>query len=210
MTKRGKNSAAEKTGSVDRWNARLNKTKHVMWLLFGLSFLETIVLPVPIELVLIPFMVTNRGRVWKAAAYVTAGCLVASLFGYGIGYFFFETAGKWLIVTMDWQHEYDKFQTIFNEHGFFAILTVGIIPIPFQAAMLTAGAAEYPVWKFVLAATIARGIRYFGLAWLVHAFGENTQRIWDRHRYAAICIFALIVTIIWALTKLLQSIVLQH
>ncbi|MGB3222716.1 MAG: VTT domain-containing protein [Desulforhopalus sp.] len=203
MTKSGENQAAGKTGSVARWHARLNKSGHVMWLLFGLSFLETIILPVPIELVLIPFMLTNRERVWKTAAYVTAGCLVASLFGYGVGYFVFETVGKLIIEIMGWQHGYDKFQTIFDKHGFFAILMVGIIPIPFQVAMLTAGAVEYPIWKFVLAATIARGIRYFGLAWLVHTFGEQTEKLWHRHRYTTIFAFALVIASIWVLAKFL-------
>lgn len=179
-----------------------------MWLLFGLSFLETLILPIPIEFVLIPFMLTNRHRLWKTAAYVTAGCLAASLFGYGTGYFLFETAGEWIIHTMGWQQGYEKFQTLFDQHGFFAIIMVGVIPIPFQTAMLTAGAAGYSVWKFVLAATLARGIRYFGLAWLVYAFGEQAEKLWDNHRLIAGLALVLIVGALWALTQWLSSVLI--
>lgn len=179
-----------------------------MRLLFGLSFLETIILPIPIEFVLIPFMLTNRHRLWKTAAYVTAGCLAASLFGYGMGYFLFETGGQWMIKTMGWQQGYEKFQILFDQHGFFAILMVGVVPIPFQTAMLTAGAAGYPVWKFVLAATLARGIRYFGLAWLVFVFGKQAENLWQNHRLSVGLGLAIIVGALWALTQWLSSVII--
>lgn len=179
-----------------------------MWLLFSLSFLETIILPIPIELVLIPFMLTNRHRLWQTAAYVTAGCLAASLFGYGIGYFLLETAGEWMINTMGWQQGYEKFQNLFDQHGFFAILMVGMVPIPFQTAMLAAGAAGYPVWKFVLAATLARGIRYFGLAWLVFVLGKRTVILWQNHRLIVGLCLAIIVVALWALTQWLSSVLI--
>ncbi|MFN2354894.1 MAG: YqaA family protein [Desulfopila sp.] len=193
---------------IGHWLERLKRSRHVMWLFFGLSFLETIILPIPIEFVLIPFMLTNRHRLWKTAAYVTAGCLAASLFGYGMGYFLFETAGEWIINTMRWQQGYEKFQNLFDLHGFFAILMVGVVPIPFQTAMLTAGAAGYPVWKFILAATLARGIRYFGLAWLVFVFGEQAENLWQNYRFSVGLGLAIIVGVLWALTQWLSSAVI--
>ncbi len=202
----GKNRSHDKgQDRVGRWLARLNRSEHVMWLLFGLSFLETIILPIPIEFVLIPFMLTNRERLWKTATYVTGGCLAASLLGYGTGYFLFETAGEWIINHMGWQQGFEQFKTLFHQHGFFAIMMVGIVPIPFQTAMLAAGAAGYPLWKFVIAATLARGIRYFGLAWLVYAFGEKAERLWECHRLSAALALALIVVAIWALTQWASS-----
>lgn len=70
---------------------------------------------------------------------------------------------------------------MFAEHGFLAILAIGVIPIPFQIAMLVAGAAKYPLLLFVLAAIIARSIRYFGLALLVVLFGDRALALWRRH-----------------------------
>lgn len=36
-----------------QWFERINRSKNMLWLLATLSFLETIILPIPIELVLI-------------------------------------------------------------------------------------------------------------------------------------------------------------
>ena len=57
--------------------------------MFWASFAETIIVPIPIEVVLIPFMMARKHQIWWIAAVVTTGCLLASLVGYGIGYFFF-------------------------------------------------------------------------------------------------------------------------
>lgn len=56
-----------------RWLERLNGSKHMLWLLALFSFLETLIVPVPIELVLIPLMALNRQRIWRIATVTTAG-----------------------------------------------------------------------------------------------------------------------------------------
>lgn len=171
-----------------RWLERLRNSRHAMWLLFFGSFAETILVPIPIEVVLVPYMALNRPMIWRAATVVLAGCLTAALFGYGLGYLFFETAGEWAIASFGWREPYAEFSRMFEAHGFLAILAVGIVPIPFQIAMLTAGAAGYPLTLFLAAAIVARGIRYYGLALLVYAFGERIADQWraDRRRVIAV------------------------
>lgn len=164
-----------------RWFDRLNGSKHMMWFLGVLSFLETIIIPVPIEVILIPLMAINRKRLWTIATVTTAGCLLASIVGYGVGMVLYQSLGTWFIETMGMQSAYESFQGFFDQYGFIAILALGILPIPFQVAMITAGLSGYPFLLFVLAAVIARGLRYYGLAWLVHQFGERAQTLWERH-----------------------------
>lgn len=167
--------------SAKQWLKRISESKHTLWLLGILSFLETIIIPVPIEVVLIPLMAANKHRIWTLATVAMAGCLAASLLGYGIGMTLYESAGTWFIETMNMQSAYESFQAFFDEYGFIAILTLGVLPIPFQVAMITAGLSGYPILLFVLAAVISRGIRYYGLAWLVNRFGGRAEELWQRH-----------------------------
>lgn len=164
-----------------RWLQRISSSRHMLWLLGTLSFLETIIIPVPIEVVLIPLMAANKHRIWTLATVTTAGCLLASLLGYGIGMVLYQSAGTWFIETMGMQSAYESFQGFFDQYGFIAILTLGILPIPFQVAMITAGLSGYPIFLFVLAALMARGIRYYGLAWLVSRYGKRMEELWQRH-----------------------------
>jgi membrane protein YqaA with SNARE-associated domain len=176
-----------------RWLERLNGSKHMLWLLALFSFLETLIVPVPIELVLIPLMALNRQRIWRIATVTTAGCLAASLLGYGVGMVLYQSVGTWFIDTMGMQNAYQAYQGFFDRYGFIAILTLGILPIPFQVAMITAGLSGYPIVLFVLAALIARGIRYYGLAWLVLRYGPRVERMWRRHALVTSLVAGLIV-----------------
>ena len=171
---------ANTTKRTKQWFERINGSKNMLWLLGTLSFLETIILPIPLELVLIPLMAANKQRIWLLATVTTAGCLIASLVGYGVGMLLFQSIGTWFIEFMGMEQSYQSFQTYFDQYGFAAILAIGILPIPFQVAMITAGLSGYPVLLFALAALIARGLRYFGLAWLVHRFGSRVLLLWKR------------------------------
>jgi len=42
-------------------------------------------------------------------------------------------------------------------------MSVGVIPIPFQIAMLAAGATRYSFFLFMLAPALSRALRYYGL-----------------------------------------------
>ncbi len=187
---------------VRRWTDRINRSRRALWVLFWASFAETIIVPIPIELVLIPFMVTNRHRLWRTAAVVTAGCLLASMVGYGVGYLFLDSLGRAVIEHFGWSAELERFRTLFERYGFWAIVAVGVIPIPFQVAMLAAGAAGYSIALFVLAASIARGIRYFGLALLVRLYGRHAEDYWKRHKTQASIVatavaLALLAGVVW-------------
>lgn len=177
---------------AERWKRRIEQSRHGFWMIGVASFLESIIVPIPLEVVLIPYMLARRDRIWWIATITTGACLLGALVGYGVGYFVFETAGRWLVETFGWSGALERFRSMFQQHGFLAVLGIGVLPIPFQVAMLAAGAAKYPLYLFVLAAGIARGIRYFGLALLVVAFGARAERLWDEHA-TAVGVAALLV-----------------
>jgi len=177
----------------------------VTWFLAVASFLETIVVPIPIELVLIPLMAVDRGRVWRLATITTIGCLMGALVGYGVGMTLYQFVGTWFIETMDMQSSYQAFQAFFDRHGFVAILALGILPTPFQIAMITAGASGYSIYLFVLAALIARGIRYYGLALLILRFGRRAEDIWQQHAVTASLVAAVVLIAISLGTQALAN-----
>ncbi|WP_346797128.1 VTT domain-containing protein [Halomonas sp. Bachu 37] len=178
------------------WFDRINGSNHMLWLLAVLSFLETIIIPIPIELVLIPLMAINKERLWTIATVTTLGCLVAAIVGYGVGMVLYQSVGTWFIEMMGMENAYQSFQGFFDQYGFIAILTIGILPIPFQVAMITAGLSGYPILLFALAALIARGLRYYGLAWLVHRFGDRVEELWRRHALVTSLVAGVAVLII--------------
>ncbi|MEX1222191.1 MAG: VTT domain-containing protein [Idiomarina sp.] len=163
------------------WLQKLLDSPHALVLIFVLSFMESLVIPIPLELVLIPFMLIERDRIWKIATATLLGCLLGATLGYSLGWFMFDTAGQWALNSFGYQQAYQEFSQQFEQDGFWAIIAVGVTPIPFQVAMLTAGASQYSFALFMLATLLARGIRYFGLALLILWLGDPVLQLWQRH-----------------------------
>jgi membrane protein YqaA with SNARE-associated domain len=182
---------------------RIDHSKHADWVLTVASFAETIIVPIPLELVLIPYMIRRRARIWWTATVVLAGCLAAAMLGYAIGALFMQSIGGWAIESFGWREDFDSFRAWFERSGFFAIVAVGVAPIPFQVAMLTAGTTGYSIPLFLAAAILARGVRYYGLALLVHFFGDQALDLWrtdaNRAGYAVLVVVLLVVAAAWFL-----------
>ena len=164
---------------------RLSGSPLAMPALAVASLLETLIVPLPIELLLVPWMLMEPARKWRLAAVTLAGCLTGALL--------FDEVGRPLLERTGDLQAYERFTVRFERWGFWGIVAVGVLPIPFQAAMLAAGVAGYPLWLYLPAAVLARGVRYFGLALLVHLTGERALEVWRRRRVTVTVVATLLI-----------------
>lgn len=186
---------------ISDWMSHWMDHKRALWALFIASMLETLVVPIPIETVLIPWMVLRPERRWWLASVALSGNLVAAAIGYGLGAWAMGHFGDQLISLFGGQQAFNDFDQRFSENGFLAVLSIGIIPIPFQIAMLVAGSTGYSFLLFLLAALLARGARYFGLALLVHFFGDKALKLWKRNERTML-VLLVVVALGWLIYKL--------
>ncbi len=173
---RGSQGPRRKRDRAKATAKRLAESRRAQPLLVWLSFLEATLVPIPLEAVLVPYMLLRREMVWRIAALALAGFLAASVLGYALGALAFDTAGIWLIEAAGWQDGLDQAQSLFDRYGFWALVLIGVMPVPSQLAMLLGGAFHYPLPWFVAAMGLSRAIRYFGLAALVVWLGPKAAR----------------------------------
>lgn len=182
---------------------RLVESPKSQFFLVWLSFLEAVIVPIPLEAVLVPYMQLRRDIVWRIAALALLGFIVASGLGYLVGLLAFNTIGTFIIESFGWQQDFQRIQELFGQYGFWALFGIGLLPIPSQVAMLAGGAFGYSVPLFVLAMGLSRGLRYFGLAVLVVWLGNSVSHhlaLWQawarRHRKTAALIAVVIIGVI--------------
>lgn len=166
---------------ADSWLDRLDRSAYALPLLFGLSMAETLLVPIPIEAILIPWMLSHPHRRWTIAGVALGGNVFAAALGYWLGVLAWEQWGDFLLGLAASPDSFDSFAAQLREDGFTAILAVGITPTPLQIAMLAAGVVGYPFLLFLLAVTLSRSVRYFGLALLVHCAGDAALVLWRRY-----------------------------
>lgn len=168
------------------------------------SFLESTIIPIPLEAVIVPLMQARRELLWKIALMATVGCAVGAIFGYALGYYLFDLVGQWIIDNFFSQEQFEKVKRQMEVQGFWFVMTLGIAPIPFQVAMLAAGATQFSLPLFIAATVIARSIRYFGLALVVYFAGDKAEQLIRRYKMQAVVVVSLAVIALWWLSNALQ------
>lgn len=162
-----------------------------------ISFLESIILPIPLEAMLIPLLQSRRDRLWEICLSALLGCLLGASLGYFFGYYLFEQIGDQLISWLASPSEFNTIRADIHEQGFWFVLSVGITPVPFQIAMLAAGATGYAFSLYILATSFARAARYFGLGLLVWLLGNQAQQWFQQYKTQTATISFLLVALVW-------------
>jgi len=178
-------------------------SKHMLKSITAASFLESTIVPIPLEAVLVPLMQARREKLWLIALMATIGCIIGAIFGYALGYYLFDVVGDWVINTFSNPEQFEQVKQKMQAQGFWFVLTLGIVPIPFQIAMLAAGATKYSIFLFLLATVIARSIRYFALAAVVYYAGNQAERVIQKHKTKALVAISLLVLLLWWLSTLI-------
>ena len=72
-----------------------------------------------------------------------------------------------------------KVERAYARFGFLALAVPALLPppMPFKIFVATAGALEYPRWRFVVTIMIARSVRYFVEGALAVFYGERVLRV---------------------------------
>ena len=182
---------------------KLIDSKHMLKGITLASFLESTIVPIPLEAVMVPLMQARRESLWKIALMATIGCVIGAIFGYALGYYLFDMIGQWLIDTFFSQDQFENVKQNMQSQGFWFVMTLGIAPIPFQVAMLAAGATKFSLPLFLLATVIARAIRYFGLAIVVYYAGDKAEQLIKRYKMKTVIVITLVVLLLWWLSNLI-------
>ena len=162
-----------------------------------MSKLESTVVPIALEAILLPVMQARRDKLWLLAGAATLGCIVGSIFGYALGYFLFELIEPWLVGSLTTQEQMDMAIAEMQEQGFYFVLTLGIVPIPLQIAMLAAGATGFSLGLYLVAITISRMIRYFGIAIVVYYAGNQAERLIRKYKFTFTGLLVLMIIMAW-------------
>lgn len=145
--------------------------------IFAASFLESTILPIPLETVAAPLMAAHPRRAAAVATAILLGCLAGALVFYLVARAAFDPVVAPALEWLGLQEGFEAMRGRLDREGlFWAVFLISLTPAPFQLATLGAGAAGGSVWVFLAAVGASRAIRYYGLALLAARFGPGLAR----------------------------------
>lgn len=163
------------------WTIRLAAHKHAVWALCGISFLESIIFPIPPDAVLVPMCLTNRRKAFLYAFVCTLASVAGGVVAYGIGYFLYDTIGKGIIAFYGMTAKFDSVKAAYDEWGAWLLVAKGFAPVPYKIMAILSGVLQMNVLVFAIASAGGRAIRFFTLAALVWKFGEPVQKFIEKY-----------------------------
>ena len=150
---------------------------HASWVMGLVSFVESSFFPVPPDAMLIPMALARPDKAYFFALICTLTSVAGGVLGWAIGYFLYESLGVWLMQLYGYGGKFEAFREAYREWGTWVILTKGLTPIPYKIVTIASGFAEYPIVPFILLSIVARGMRFYGVAFLLNRYGARARVI---------------------------------
>ncbi|MDA1234028.1 MAG: VTT domain-containing protein, partial [Acidobacteria bacterium] len=97
----------------------------------------------------------------------------------------------------------DRLESLTQQYGAAAVIPPMMIPLPLPTKLfvLAAGVFQMPIPSFILAATVGRGIRYFGEAALALKYGAGTPQLLKDNVWAAAGLGLALVLVFFAINR---------
>jgi len=154
---------------------------HAEWALFIIAFAESSFFPIPPDVLLIAMAVIVPKRAFRYALVCSIGSVLGGVFGYFLGWAFFETIGQPILQLYGAMGHYETVRQLYSEHAFWAILSAAFTPVPYKVFTIAAGTFEVSIWTLIGASIIGRSARFFLVAGLFYFFGASIKKFIDKY-----------------------------
>lgn len=180
------------------WTMALAERKSAEAWLAVIAFVESSVFLVPADLLFLPMALAKPNRAYRYAAVATIASTLGGIAGYALGYYAYEAIAKPVLVFYGKLAEFEYLKSCTSNETLLVLLTTsGLAHLPpIKIVTILAGVVQISFIFFVLSCIIARGGRFFALAWALRNYGESIRHFIE-HRLGLVA--GLIATFLIAL-----------
>ena len=163
------------------WMLAMSASPNAMWFLALVAFAESSFFPIPPDIMLIPMVLAMPAKAWRIAAVATVSSVLGGYFGYGIGVFFFDLIAKPILSFYGYMQQFDVFKDYYHQLGAWIVFGAGITPFPYKVITIANGVVHLDLVTFTIASVIARGMRFYLVAWLLKKYGAPMKIFIEKH-----------------------------
>jgi len=176
--------------------------KYANPLLAFVAFIESSFFPAPPDVMIIPMTVAKRDRFLEIALIATIFSVLGALFGYFIGYVFFNEVGIKIFEIYGYEDPNFLKEKFSTKGGFISwlgiLFTAGFTPLPFKLLTISSGFIHFNIFFFITICVVTRGLRFFLVAFLTYKYGESFGPFLEKKGGKWAAIIALVIIVIAA------------
>ncbi|MBX3579621.1 MAG: DedA family protein [Rhizobiaceae bacterium] len=164
------------------WTLSLAARKSAETWLAVIAFVESSVFLVPADVLYLPMTLARPDRAYRYALVATIASVLGGIAGWLLGYYAYEAVAK---PVLEFYGKLDDFEALRSGSGAGLILlllvTSGLSHLPpIKVVTILAGVLAFSLPLFILSAIVARGARFFALAWLLKRYGEPIRHFIEK------------------------------
>ena len=169
------------------WTMSLAERKSAVVWLAVIAFVESSFFLVPADVLFLPMTLARRDRAWRYALVATVASVAGGILGWLIGHFAYDAIARPVLAFYGKLDAFEALRTSSSRDAILLMLvTSGLAHLPpIKVVTILSGAAGVNIWLFIASAIVARGARFFALAWLLRRYGEPI-RTFIEHRLGMI------------------------
>jgi membrane protein YqaA with SNARE-associated domain len=171
----------------------LSSRPNALYWLVLVAFVESSFFPIPPDIMIIPMVLATPSKAWKIAGYAMVASVIGGYLGYAIGMFGYEVIAKPLIAFYGYSEAFNEFSRYYHEWGAWIVFGAGLTPFPYKVITITSGVLGLNIWVFGIASVLARGIRFYLIAFLLKRFGEPMKVFIEKNLGLLTVIFVLLL-----------------
>ena len=154
--------------------------RHAPLYLTGLSAAESVIFPIPPDVMLAPMTLARPTAWFRYALICTVASVLGGLLGYMLGAYALDAVMPW-IERAGKLATFEQVEALFQRYGFWIVFVAGFTPIPYKVFTIAAGATGIGLLPFTLGSLIGRGGRFFLVAGLIRLGGERMSGMLRRY-----------------------------
>ena len=181
--------------------------KYANYALAIVSFIESSFFPIPPDVMIIPMVIAKKQHFIKIALIATIFSVLGGLFGYLIGYVFFNEIGFKIFQFYGYENVNVLKEMFSSKQGMFSwfglLFVAGFTPLPFKILTITSGFIHYNIFTFIFTCIFTRGLRFFLVAFLTNKFGSKINSFMEKKAAKWTFIIAGVVILLCAIVYFL-------
>jgi membrane protein YqaA with SNARE-associated domain len=185
------------------WTLEWAGSRHAPAAMGVVSFVESSVFPIPADVLFIPMCLSRPEKAMRYAAIATITSVLGGILGWLIGHYAFDLLAR---PVLEFYGKMQAFQDLRTRTGDATILimlvTSGLSHLPpMKVVTILSGLVSFDLKWFILSAIVARGGRFYLLAWLLQHYGQRVTLFIEYRLAQVMAGGAVLAGIIWLISK---------
>jgi membrane protein YqaA with SNARE-associated domain len=187
------------------WVLSLSVRKSAEIWLAVIAVIESSFFLIPADVLFLPMALARPQQAYRLALIATVASVVGGILGYFLGMFLFEALAKPVLATFGELQKFEQLKSCSgNQTLVVLLLTSGLAHIPpIKIVTILAGVVRINFAFFVAACIVARGARFFALAWALRRWGEAIKHFIENRLGLIAGLIAAIVIMLYLIIKFL-------